>query len=243
MLRIISCLDIKNNYVVKGIKFKNLKKINLPIELCKKYQKLKIDEIIILDITSNYTKKSIKYSLIKKISKIINIPLSFGGGIKNIKKIQNLFKIGADRICINSNAYNNIKFLKKISNFFGSQSLIIAIDIKKNNNIINCYKNSGFINTKFFVLDWIIITKKMGCGELLITSINYDGLKNGYDYKTLFFIKKNIEINIIASGGIGSINDIFLIKKKCLIDNFLIASLFHFNYLKPFFFKIYEKFL
>ncbi|WGS66932.1 HisA/HisF-related TIM barrel protein [Candidatus Carsonella ruddii] len=239
MLRIISCLDIKNNFVVKGINFKNLKKINLPFDLCKKYKNNGIDEIVLLDITSNYTKKSLSYSSIKKISKIINIPISIGGGIKNILKIKKMFKVGADRIILNSICYENITIIKKISNYFGSQSLIIAIDIKKNykNENIFTYKNSGYINTNFFYLDWIIIVKKMGCGEVLITSINNDGCKLGYDINSLFFIKKKINISIIASGGIGSINDIFFLYKYCNINSFLIASLFHFNFIKPSYFK------
>ncbi|WMC19334.1 MAG: HisA/HisF-related TIM barrel protein [Candidatus Carsonella ruddii] len=237
MLRIISCLDIKNNFVVKGINFKNLKKINSPFNLCKKYKNDGVDEIIILDITSNYTKKSLSYSNIKQISKIINIPISIGGGIKNIFKIKKMFKVGADRIILNSICYENITILRKISNYFGSQSLIIAIDIKKKKNIFFTYKNSGYINTNFFYLDWVIIVKKMGCGEILITSINNDGCKLGYDINSLFFIKKKINISIIASGGIGSINDIFFLYKYCNINSFLIASLFHFNFLKSFYFK------
>ncbi|BFI90888.1 HisA/HisF-related TIM barrel protein [Candidatus Carsonella ruddii] len=237
MLRIISCLDIKNNFVVKGINFKNLKKISLPFDLCKNYKNTGIDEIILLDITSNYTKKSLSYSSIKKISKIINIPISIGGGIKNIFKIKKMFKVGADRIVLNSISYNNITILRKISNYFGSQCLIIAIDIKKKKNIYYTYKNSGYVNTNFFYLDWIIIVKKMGCGEVLITSIDNDGCKLGYDTNSLFFIKKKINISIIASGGIGSINDIFFLYKYCNINSFLIASLFHYNFLKPFYFK------
>ncbi|WMC20529.1 MAG: HisA/HisF-related TIM barrel protein [Candidatus Carsonella ruddii] len=237
MLRIISCLDIKNNLVVKGVNFKNLKEIDSPFNLCKKYKNNNIDEIIFLDITANYTKKSLSYSIIKKISKIINIPISIGGGIKSIFKIKKMFKVGADRIILNSFCYENITILKKISNYFGSQSLIIAIDIKNYKSKIFTYKNSGYINTNFFFLDWVIIVKKMGCGEILITSIDHDGCKLGCDINSLFLIKNKINISIIASGGIGCINDIFFLYKYCNIDSFLIASLFHFNFLKPSYFK------
>ncbi|XZR52659.1 MAG: HisA/HisF-related TIM barrel protein [Candidatus Carsonella ruddii] len=237
MLRIISCLDIKNNLVVKGVNFKNLKIIDLPFNLCKKYKYNGVDEIILLDITANYTKKSLSYSIIKKISKIIDIPISIGGGIKNIFKIKKMFKVGADRIILNSYCYENITILKKISNYFGSQSLIVAIDIKKIKNKIFIYKNSGYIKTNFLYLDWVIIIKKMGSGEILITSIDNDGCKLGYDINSLFLIKKKINISIIASGGLGSINDVFFLYKYCNINSFLIASLFHLNFLKPFYFK------
>ncbi|AFP83923.1 HisA/HisF-related TIM barrel protein [Candidatus Carsonella ruddii] len=237
MLRIISCLDIKNNFVVKGVKFKKLTLINSPIKLCKKYNNNKIDEITLLDITYNYTKKSLSYSIIKKISKKINIPISIGGGVKNIINIKKLLKIGADRVILNSICYNNIKILKKISNYFGSQSLIIAIDIKKNKKKYFTYKNSGYINTNFLIFDWIIIIKKNGCGEILLTSIDNDGKREGYDNEIFFLIKNRINISIIPSGGIGSINDIYYLYKYCNINSFLIASLFHYNYIKPYFFK------
>ncbi|ATX33498.1 imidazole glycerol phosphate synthase subunit HisF [Candidatus Carsonella ruddii] len=241
MIRIISCLDIKNNLVVKGISFKKLKIINYPYLLCKKYEFYKTDEIIILDITSNYTKKSLSYKNIKLISKNINIPISIGGGIKNLNKISKLFKLGADRIVLNSSCYNNIVFLKKISNLYGSQALIVSIDIFFKNNFFFTYKNSGFIKTNFKLLDWVIIVKKIGCGEILITSIENDGLKKGYDIKSIIYVKKNIDISIIISGGLGSINDIYYIYKYCNINSFLIASVFHFNYLVPNYFKKYIK--
>ncbi|XOD39053.1 MAG: HisA/HisF-related TIM barrel protein [Candidatus Carsonella ruddii] len=239
MIRIISCLDIKNNLVVKGEKFKKLKIINNPYLLCKKYEFYKTDEIVLLDITSNYTKKSLSYKNIKLISKKTNIPISIGGGIKNLIKISKLLKLGADRIILNSSCYNNIMFLKTISNLYGSQSLIISIDIILKNNIYNTYKNSGYIKTNFELLDWVIIVKKMGCGEILITSIQNDGTKTGYDIESVIYIRKNIEISIIISGGLGSINDIYYIYKYCKINSFLIASVFHFNYLLPIYFKKY----
>ncbi|WP_433927719.1 HisA/HisF-related TIM barrel protein [Candidatus Carsonella ruddii] len=239
MLRIISCLDIKNNLVVKGINFKNLKIINEPYKLCIKYENLKVDEIVLLDITSNYTKKSLSYINIKKISKNINIPISIGGGIKDLKKILKLFKIGADRIILNTFCYSKINLIKEISNLYGSQCSIVAIDIKKNKNKYFTYKNSGYIKTNFELLDWVIIIKKMGCGEILITSIQKDGLQQGYENDSIYYIRKNIEISIIVSGGLGSINDIYYLYKYCKINSFLIASVFHYNYLSPNYFKKY----
>ncbi|MFI4913513.1 MAG: HisA/HisF-related TIM barrel protein [Candidatus Carsonella ruddii] len=241
MIRIISCLDVKNNFVVKGFNFKNLKKINEINLLIKQYENNNIDEIIILDITSNYSKKSISFKNLKKCLKNINTPISIGGGIKNINNIFKLFKLGADRITLNSICYNNIFFIKNVNLIFGSQATIASIDIKKINNIYYTFKNSGFIKTKFKLLDWILIIKKMGIGEILLTSIENDGFKSGYNIESLYFVKKNIEISIIISGGLGSINDIFYLYKYCNINSFLIASIFHYNLLNCFYFKKYIK--
>ncbi|MFI4878708.1 MAG: HisA/HisF-related TIM barrel protein [Candidatus Carsonella ruddii] len=243
MIRIISCLDIKNNFVVKGLNFKNLKKINKINLLIKKYENSNIDEIVILDITSNYSKKSISFRNLKNCLKKINIPISIGGGINNLSKIFKLFKLGADRITLNSICYNNIFFVKNINSTFGSQATIASIDIKKINNIYYTFKNSGFIKTKFKLLDWVLIIKKIGIGELILTSIKNDGCKNGYSIKSLYFVKKNIEISIIISGGLGSINDIYYLYKYCNVNSFLIASLLHYNLLNSVYFKKYIKYI
>ncbi|MGK2912713.1 MAG: HisA/HisF-related TIM barrel protein [Candidatus Carsonella ruddii] len=241
MIRIISCLDIKNNFVVKGSNFKHLKKINKINLLIKKYENDNIDEIVILDITSNYSQKSISFRNLKKCLKKINTPISIGGGINNLQKIFKLFKIGADKITLNSICYNNIFFVKNINLIFGSQATIASIDIKKINSIYYAFKNSGFIKTKFKLLDWVLIIKKIGIGEILLTSIENDGYRNGYNIQSLYFIKKNIEISIIISGGLGSINDIYYLYKYCNINSFLIASTFHYNLFNCFYFKKYIK--
>ncbi|WP_432781994.1 HisA/HisF-related TIM barrel protein [Candidatus Carsonella ruddii] len=243
MIRIISCFDVKNNMVVKGVNFRNLKIIDDPINLINKYVNSKIDEIVLLDTTSSYTKKSLSNFVIKKVSKILNIPLAIGGGISSLEKISSLLKLGADRIILNSYCYENVCFLKKIVNYYGSQSLIIAIDIKKEKNKFFTYKNSGFIKTNFFVEDWCIIVKKMGCGEILLTSIEKDGDKSGYDIDSLYHIKKIIDISIIVSGGMGSLNDIYYIFKYLKTNSFLIASLFHYRFLKASYLKKYLKFI
>ncbi|BCG49289.1 HisA/HisF-related TIM barrel protein [Candidatus Carsonella ruddii] len=243
MIRLISCFDIKNNMVVKGVGFNNLKIIENPVNLINKYINSKIDEIVLLDITSNYTKKSLSNLVIKKISKILDVPLSIGGGINTLEKISKLLKLGADRIIINSYCYENICFLKKITSYYGSQLLIVAIDIKKRKDSFLTYKNSGFKKTNFFLEDWCIIVKKMGCGEILLTSIEKDGNKNGYDINSLYHIKKMIDISIIISGGMGSINDIYYIFKYLKTNSFLIASLFHYNFLKTSYLKKYLKFI
>ncbi|AFP83543.1 HisA/HisF-related TIM barrel protein [Candidatus Carsonella ruddii] len=243
MIRIISCLDIKNNYVVKGIKFKKLKKINDVFFLSINYLKKKIDEITLLDITANYTKKSLSKKIIKKISKKINIPLSIGGGINCLLIIKKYFNIGTDKVIINSFSYKKIEIIKFFFEFYGTQALIISIDIKKKKKNFFTYKNSGYIKSNFLLLDWIIILKKIGSGEFLITSIDKDGICKGYDIKIYYFLKKILKILIIISGGIGSINDIYFLYKKCSFNSFLIASIFHKNYLKPIYFKKYIKIL
>ncbi|AFP83733.1 imidazoleglycerol-phosphate synthase [Candidatus Carsonella ruddii CS isolate Thao2000] len=241
MIRIISCMDVKNNYVVKGINFKKLKKINNVFFLSINYLKKKIDEITLLDITANYTKKSLSNKLIKKISKKINIPLSIGGGINCFKLIKKYFNLGADKIIINSFSYKKIEIIKNFFEFYGTQALIISIDIKKKKKKYFTYKNSGFIKSNFLLLDWIIILKKIGSGELLITSINKDGLCKGYDIKIYYFLKKILKTLIIISGGFGAINDLYFLYKKCSFNTFLIASIFHKNYLKPKYLQKYIK--
>ncbi|XAO72493.1 MAG: HisA/HisF-related TIM barrel protein [Candidatus Vidania fulgoroideorum] len=220
--RIISCLDVSNNYVVKGRKFKNLYKCGSPLKLAIEYSK-NSDEIVYLNINKEKIYK-IK-EIIKKISKNINIPLIVGGNINTIKDVKLIFENGADKVAFNSTIYYNKKLIKKINKRYGSQAIIASIDVKKINEKWIVYINGGKKNTKINIKDWIKIQNKNGIGEYLITNIDRDGTNKGYDKK---LIKKiNIDKSIIFSGGGGNINTIKDVFKKTKTNTILLASILH----------------
>ncbi|WP_458659032.1 imidazole glycerol phosphate synthase subunit HisF [Candidatus Vidania fulgoroideorum] len=221
--RIITCLDVYDNIVVKGKKFKNIKYYSSPLILSKKYNLEGSDEIIYLNI--NKTKISIVSKIIKKISNLINIPISVGGNINNLKDVDILLNSGADRISLNSTMYYKKKILKKIVKKYGRQCLIASIDVKKN----YVYINGGRKNTKINVKDWCKINEKLGAGEIILTSIEKDGLNKGFDIHLLNKINKIVSIPIIPSGGGGDYNTIFDLFLKTNLNSVLLASILHEN--------------
>ncbi|MGX7577162.1 HisA/HisF-related TIM barrel protein [Candidatus Vidania fulgoroideorum] len=227
--RLIACLDInKEGNLVKGKKFINLYNHGNPFFFAKKYYKDGIDEIIILNI--NKCKISVFAKLIKKISKKIFIPISVGGNIKNIRDIKYLFNNGADKIVLNSTLFYNLNILKYLNYFYGKQSVILSVDVKFNKDNWYVYFNGGKTKSNFTLKKWITKLNKIGIGEILITSIDNDGLKNGYDLKILKYFKNNLNISVIISGG-GNLKTIILAFKKFNVSACLIASLLHENIL------------
>ncbi|WP_185874013.1 imidazole glycerol phosphate synthase subunit HisF [Blattabacterium cuenoti] len=227
--RIIPCLDIKNNRTVKGVNFKFLKDAGDPIQLGRWYTNQGADELIFLDITATYEKRKTLKNLVKKISRYINIPFTVGGGIKDEQDVELLLNSGADKISINTEAFKKPKILDLLSNRFGSQCIVLAIDTKYENNEWWVYLNGGRIPTRKKTLNWAKEGVNRGVGEILLTSMNHDGTKNGFALDITKIISESISIPIIASGGAGKLKDFYQVFKKGKADAALAASIFHYK--------------
>ncbi|WP_185878050.1 imidazole glycerol phosphate synthase subunit HisF [Blattabacterium cuenoti] len=239
--RIIPCLDIKNGRTVKGVNFKQLKDAGDPIKLVRWYTEQGADELIFLDITATNEDKKILLKLVKKMSYYINIPFTVGGGIKEEKDVEMLLKCGADKISINTAAFKNPNILDDLSKRFGSQCIVLAIDTKYNNGKWTVYLNGGRISTNINTIDWAYEGYNRGAGEILLTSMNHDGTKNGFALDITKNISEKINIPVIASGGAGSLNDFYKVFKNGKADAALAASIFHYNEIKIHDLKIYLK--
>ncbi|AGS33164.1 imidazoleglycerol phosphate synthase, cyclase subunit [Candidatus Nasuia deltocephalinicola str. NAS-ALF] len=230
--RIIACLDFFNGRIIKGIKFNNLIDIGDPLDVAEYYNDNGADELVILDVSASIENKSQTLSFINKICSKITVPLTVGGGVKSLEDFKNLFNSGADKISINSHIINKPEFIKKIKFFYGSQCIIAALDIKRifiDKNFIfwKIYKKSGKTDTKYNLFDLILKFSDLGVGEFLITSIDRDGTKLGFDKELLEKISNISNLNIIASGGGGGLNSILEVLKIKNINSLLLASIIH----------------
>ena len=227
--RIIPCLDIKDGRTVKGVNFENMRDAGDPVELAIRYREEGADELVFLDITATNEKRKTLSELVTRIASSINIPFTVGGGISSIENVSILLNAGADKISINTSAFKNPNLIKELSARFGSQCIVLAIDTKYENEDWFVYLNGGKVKTEKKALDWAIEAVKLGAGEILLTSMNNDGTKNGFANDITKLISENVNIPVIASGGAGSIQhfcDIFLEGRA---DAALAASVFHFN--------------
>jgi cyclase len=227
--RIIPCLDIKDGRVVKGINFVDLIDAGDPVEVAKAYNNSLADEIVFLDITASSDNRGILIDVIRRAAKEVFIPLTVGGGIRNIDNIREVLNAGADKISINSAAINDPNLIKKSSLRFGSQCIVVAIDAKWNGNFYEVYINGGRTPTGINALNWAIEAEKLGAGEILLTSMDTDGTKKGYEIKLNRLISSNVNIPVIASGGAGKMEDFRDVFRDGLADAALAASLFHFK--------------
>ena len=225
-------MDIKNGRVVKGINFVNLKDAGDPVELGKLYSEMGADELIFLDIMATVEKRDTLYDLVRRISENINIPFTVGGGVKDIEDIRTLLNNGADKVSIGSYAVENPDFIKEASERFGSQCIVISVDPKKVLGKWKVFTKGGRENTG---LDAIEFSKKMercGAGELLVNSLDRDGMKNGYDIPLLRAITNAVNIPVIASSGAGAKEDFLEAFTEANADAALAASLFHYGEIK-----------
>ncbi|MCX7661094.1 MAG: imidazole glycerol phosphate synthase subunit HisF [Candidatus Omnitrophica bacterium] len=227
--RIIPCLDIKEGRVVKGVKFKKLKDAGDPVEIAKVYEEQLADELVFLDITASVEKRKILISLVEKIAKNIFMPFTVGGGIRNIQDIRDLLNAGADKVSINTSAVKNPDLITKSARRFGSQCIVVAIDAKS----LSCknwrvYINGGQTPTQLEAVSWAKKVACLGAGEILLTSIDYDGTKKGYDLSLTKAVCKAVNIPVIASGGAGRPLDFYEVFKKTSADAALAASIFHY---------------
>jgi cyclase len=227
--RIIPCLDVKNGRIVKGINFINLKDAGDPVEQVKIYSESGADEICFLDITASNESRETIFDVVKKTSENCFVPLTVGGGIKSLEDINRLLVSGADKVSINTAAVNNQNLIKESSKKFGSQCIVVAIDAKQKNDKWEIFTHGGRTETG---IDAVEFAKKMeanGAGELLITSMDRDGTQKGYDIKLISEIEKNVNIPIIASGGVGSLEHLFEGVKYGKASAVLAASIFHYG--------------
>ncbi len=227
--RIIACLDIQNGRTVKGIQFSNIIDAGDPVELADNYSKLGIDELIFLDITASCEHRELRYELIRNIAKRINIPFTVGGGISSVNDVRNLLNAGADKVTINSAALDRPDLINELSEKFGNQCIVIAIDAKLEDGIWQVYKYGGKKKTDWELMDWAIEVQQRGAGEIMFTSMNNDGEKNGFSIPALIELKASLSIPIIASGGAGNINHFEQVFKESNVDAALAASIFHFK--------------
>lgn len=227
--RIIPCLDIKDGRVVKGIQFLQLKDAGNPVELASFYSKNGADELVFLDISATLEKRKTLAEMVTQLSKEINIPFTVGGGIQSVDDARLLLQSGADKVSINSAAVLNPELITQISDAFGSQSLVVAIDIKKVENDWFVFIKGGTESTGILAIDWAKKVEKLGAGELLITSMNNDGSKNGFALDITNAISEAVSIPVIASGGAGNSQHFIDLFTKTEVSAGLAASIFHFN--------------
>ncbi len=227
--RIIPCLDVKDGEVVKGTCFVNFKSAGDPVKLAKKYYNGGADELVFLDISASYEKRKTIIRLIEKVAKEIFIPFTVGGGIGSIEDIRNILNAGADKISINTAAIKNPNLIKESSEIFGSQCIVVAIDAKKIKNRYGVFIKGGREKTGLDAVGWAKKAEMLGAGELLITSMDKDGTKDGYDLELTEKISESVNIPIIASGGAGSLQSIAKVLKEGKADAALAASIFHYK--------------
>jgi cyclase len=227
--RIIPCLDIDNNRTVKGVNFLNLIDAGDPVELAKLYSNEGADELVFLDITATKDKRKTLSNLALEISKNINIPFTVGGGISSIDDVSSLLFSGADKISINTQAYRTPNLINQISSRYGSQCVVVAIDAKLINDCWYVHLVGGREQTNTKLIDWALEVQERGAGEILFTSMNNDGTKNGFANEILSDLSKKLTIPVIASGGAGKVQDFIDVFNLGNADAALAASVFHFK--------------
>lgn len=227
--RIIPCLDIKDGRTVKGINFENIKDAGDPVELAIEYAKQGADELVFLDITATNEKRKTLSELVTRIAKHINIPFTVGGGISSVEDVSILLNSGADKISVNTSAVKNPQLIKDLANQFGSQCVVLAIDTKFEDNDWFVYLNGGRVKTDLKTIDWAKEAVSLGAGEILLTSMNNDGTKNGFAIDITKQISEAVNVPVIASGGAGNMQHFKNIFKNGKADAALAASVFHYK--------------
>lgn len=227
--RIVPCLDIKDGRTVKGVNFIDIRDAGDPIELAKRYVRDGADELVFLDITATIEKRKTLSELVSKIAKEINIPFTVGGGINSLEDAQAVIKAGADKVSINSSAVKKPDLISEIANEFGNQCVVVAIDTKFENNEWTVFVSGGKIPTGIKTVEWAKQAEKLGAGEILLTSMNNDGTKNGFAIDIIDQICKAVNIPVIASGGAGTKDHFKDVFEKTNVSAALAASIFHFG--------------
>ncbi|MCZ9956274.1 imidazole glycerol phosphate synthase subunit HisF [Brachyspira hyodysenteriae] len=227
--RIIPCLDVRDGRVVKGTNFEGLKDVDDPVELAKYYNNSLADELVFYDITASYEGRKLFVNVLEKVANEIFIPLTVGGGINTIKDFDMVLKSGADKVSVNSGAIKNPDLIREAAEKYGNQCVVLSIDIKRVNGKYSVFSKGGREDTGIDAIEWAVKGEKNGAGELVINSIDTDGVKNGFDIELLKEIADNVSIPLIASGGAGNMEhfkDVFQVKG---VDAGLAASIFHFK--------------
>lgn len=232
--RIIPCLDVNNGRVVKGINFVNLQDAGDPVEVAAAYDKAGADEVVFLDITATSDARGTVVDMVRKVAEKVFIPFTVGGGIRTVEDFKVLLREGADKISINSSAINNPRLISDAADKFGSQCVVVAIDARRraDGSGWNIYKNGGRIDVGMDAVEWAMQADKLGAGEILLTSMDCDGTKAGYDIELTRMIAENVSIPVIASGGAGTKEHFYEALTEGKADAALAASLFHYKELK-----------
>ncbi|QWG32689.1 imidazole glycerol phosphate synthase subunit HisF [Bacillus mycoides] len=228
--RIIPCLDVKDGRVVKGVNFIGLQDVGDPVEIAALYNDAGADEIVFLDITATHEGRKTIVDVVEKTASKVFIPLTVGGGISNVRGMYNLLRAGADKVSINSAAVRNPKLIQEGAEHFGSQCIVVAIDARKvAEDKWNVYVNGGRLNTGMDAIEWAKRVVELGAGEILLTSMDADGTKNGYDLRLTEAISNSVSVPVIASGGCGHVDHIIEVFQKTTVDAALAASIFHYG--------------
>lgn len=231
--RIIPCLDVNNGRVVKGVNFVDLKDAGDPVEIAEAYDKSGADELIFLDITASSDARNTVVDLVRKVAEKVFIPFTVGGGIRTVDDFKTLLREGADKISVNSAAINRPELVAEAADKFGSQCVVVAIDAKRRpDGGWNIYKNGGRIDVGIDAVEWAIKMNELGAGEIMLTSMDCDGTKAGYDIELTKTIADNVNIPVIASGGAGTLEHFYDALTEGHADAALAASLFHYKELE-----------
>ena len=232
--RIIPCLDVNDGRVVKGINFVNLRDAGDPVEVAAAYDKAGADEVVFLDITASSDHRATVVDLVRKVAEKVFIPFTVGGGIRTVEDFKVLLREGADKISINSSAINTPELIGNAADKFGSQCVVVAIDARRREDGSgwNVYKNGGRIDTGLDAVEWAMKANRLGAGEILLTSMDCDGTKAGYDIELTRQIADNVSIPVIASGGAGTKEHFYEALTEGHADAALAASLFHYKELE-----------
>ncbi len=228
--RIIPCLDVKDGRVVKGVQFLNLKDAGDPVEIAKKYSSDGADEITFLDITASHENRNTMIDVVRRTASEVFVPLTVGGGVRVLEDVRNLLLAGADKVAINTAAVNNPGFVKDAAKKFGSQCIVVAIDARSDGKGgWEVYTHGGREPTGIDAVEWAGKMENLGAGEILLTSMDKDGTKDGYDLLLTKAVSRKVKIPVIASGGAGNIEHLFEGIKKGEADAVLVASIFHYG--------------
>jgi len=227
--RIIPCLDVDHGRVVKGIKFVDIRDAGDPVEMAQLYDEKGADELVFLDITASSDKRNIMVDVVERTGDVVFIPFTVGGGLRNIEDIKAILRAGADKVSLNTSAVQNPNLIKESSRIFGSQCIVLAIDAKRKGSSWEVYTHGGRTPTGIDAVEWAKKAENLGCGEILLTSMDADGTKDGYDIPLTKSISEAVTIPVIASGGAGNAEHIYEALTKGKADAALAASIFHYE--------------
>ena len=228
--RIIPCLDVKNGRVVKGVNFLDVKDVSSPIELAEYYSSCGADELVFYDITASYEERALFTDILRKTAERVFIPLTVGGGIRTLEDFDRVLKCGADKVSVNSGAITNPDLIYHAAKKYGDQCVVLSVDVKRVDGVFHVFRKGGREDTGIEAIEWIKRGVENGAGEIVVNSIDTDGVKKGFDLEMLDAVCQAVRVPVIASGGAGSINDFAtLFHELPDVDAGLAASIFHFG--------------
>ena len=227
--RIVPCLDVRDGRVVKGKNFKGIQDVDNPVELAKFYNESGADELVFYDITASFEERKLFTNILKEVASQIFIPLTVGGGINNLDDFDRVLKSGADKVSVNSGAIKNPKLIEEAAKKYGDQCVVLSVDVKRVDGKFKVFSKGGRENTGIDAIEWFVMGQENGAGEVVVNSIDTDGVKTGFDLELLSILTKKLSIPIVASGGAGNMEHFNELFKLSGVDAGLAASIFHFK--------------